>query len=283
MRNKSDAIANFNRLGEEWTAAKEDADRRKWLENEIFIHAYSLFENVRLKNTDFRYLEGMADVWEKDWPRFDAARGTLYGFFAKRLHDRAVDLYRREIRNPSAFSLDAPVHTDSGEDGTASLLDTRGEEDAYPALEQERVSELLALMLRFPERLHGHAANPEKLNYYRLFFTDGVSYALQQGDLDPEQIPHERELWEVLKERFLDFYLIRQCRSAAEIQDCPVKGYGELVPGRPMGREPPRPPLPNDVYLTYLNDREGKGLKSESTITNQRNAYKKLKHKILET
>ena len=273
--NKSKDIEKLNRLGEEWSAAAGDG--RKALEGEIFTLVLALFKKVCLKNTDFPYLEGIADVWEKDWPRFDASRGTLYGFFARRLHDRAVDLYRKERRNLSAVSLDAPTGTDENE-RAVTMLDTQGQEDVYPVLEQNRVTELLSQILRFPERLHGHAANPERLNYYRMFFTDGVSDALRKGALNPDQIPHERELLEIMKKRFLDFYLARICRSAAEIQDCPLKAYGELVAGRPM--EEPKRPLPNDVYVTYLKTREGK-TKTDSAISNQRKAYKAMLREIL--
>ena len=183
----------------------------------------------------------------------------------------------RETRDLPTDSLDRPVAPD-GDGRTVTLQDTQGREDAYPGLEANRAAELLSLILRFPERLRGHAANPEKLNYYRLFFTDGVSDALRRGDLDPERIPHQRELWDVLKERFLDFYLVRRCRSAVEIQDCPLKGYGELVPGRPM--EEPKRPLPNDVYVAYLKTREEKQ-KTESAVSNQRKAYKALLREIV--
>ena len=36
----------------------------------------------------------------------------------------------------------------------------------------------------------------------------------------------------------------------------------------------PDQPLPNDVYMQYLNTVEGMELKSASTITNQRMAYR---------
>ena len=112
-----------------------------------------------------------------------------------------------------------------------------------------------------------------------MFFTDGASDALRKGEWEPESVSRERELFEAMKTEFLDYFLSECCRTALEIRDCPPKLYGEMVPGRPMTE--PKRPLPNDVYITYLNGREGKALKSEATITNQRNAYKSFLRELL--
>lgn len=278
MTEYQNAVERLNRLGEQWGAAGGDAKRR--LQEEIFTLALSIFGKFRLKNTDFSLLEGMVAFIEQDWGRFDAAKGSLYGFFRTRLHNRAVNEYRRQHKDAlcHADSLDAPALP--GEETDApSLLDNRGREDEYPSLRGRRVPELLATVIGFQERLRGRSNNPERRNYFRMFFTDGVSDALRRGDLEPEDIPRERELFEAMKTEFLDYFLSEHCRTAAGIRDCPPRAYGELVPGRPMTE--PKRPLPNDVYIAYLNGREGKALKSEGTITNQRNAYKLFLRELL--
>ena len=280
MTEYQNAVERLNRLGERWGAAKGEGDAGKGLQEEIFTLALSIFGKVRLKNTDFSLLEGMVAFIEQDWSQFDAAKGSLYGFFRTRLHNRAVSEYRRQRKDAlcHADSLDAPALP--GEETDApSLLNNRGQEDKYPSLHGRRVPELLTTVISFQERLRGRSNNPERRNYFRMFFTDGVSDALRNGALEPEDIPRERELFEAMKTEFLDYFLSEPCRTAAAIRDCPPKAYGELVPGRPMSE--PKRPLPNDVYVAYLNGREGKALKSEATITNQRNAYKLFLHELL--
>ena len=282
MTQHQNAAERLNRLGEQWSAVKDDPDKRTRLQEEIFTLALSIFGKFRVKNTNASLMEGIVEFIEKDWPQFDAAKGSLYSFFQTRLYNRAVNEYRRQHRKTDAFShadsLDTPAFPGEETDAV-SLLDQRGTTDEYPSLHGSRIPELMAVIIHFPERLHGRAKTQERINYFRMFFTDGVSDALRKGDLEPEDISHERELFEAMKTEFLDYFLSACCRTAAEIRDCPPKAYGELVPGRPM--TPPKRPLPNDVYVMYLNVSEGKALKSEATITNQRNAYKSFLRELL--
>lgn len=270
----------LNQLGEAWCAADVSPTERDRLKNEIFTLVMEIFQKKYVKNTEVCFLEGIVDFLDKDWEEFDAAQGTLYSFVWKRLKNHAVDIYRKEARrNGRNVSLDAAAYGGGEEDGTTRLETLEGAADEYPELSAELETELLALAVRFPERLHGHAKNPEKLNYYRMFLTDNVSKGLRDMTLRVDRIKNEKELLDAMKTEFLDYYKLRACRTAAEIRDCPLKTWGELVSGRPA--EEPDQPLPNDVYLAYLNEREGKALKSESTITNQRTAYRAFQREIL--
>ena len=154
----------LNRLGEQWSAAKDDPDKRKRLEDEIFTLALSIFGKFRVKNTGVSLMEGIVEFIAKDWAQFDAAKGSLYGFFQTRLYHRAVNEYRRQHKETDAFShagsLDAPI-SPGEETDAASLLDQRGTPDEYPSLHGSRISELMAIIIHFQERLRGRAKNPE--------------------------------------------------------------------------------------------------------------------------
>ena len=69
---------------------------------------------------------------------------------------------------------------------------------------------------------------------------------------------------------FLDFFMARECRSVHEIYVGQLKPYGVLVEGKPMHE--PKQPLPNDVYLVYLDRLEHRQVKA-SALSNQRTAY----------
>ena len=49
----------LNRLGEQWSADKDDPDKRKRLEDEIFTLALSIFGKFRVKNTGVSLMEGI--------------------------------------------------------------------------------------------------------------------------------------------------------------------------------------------------------------------------------
>ena len=132
---------------------------------------------------------------------------------------------------------------------------------------------LLSLALCFPERLSGRAKNPQRLNYFRMFFTDSIVDVLHQNLETRPFIAHERDLFQAMKLGFLDFFMKHICRTVPEIECCAVKRYNELVDGRPDTA--PGHPLPNDVYMTYLNTVESYAIKSPGTISNQRAEYER--------
>ena len=109
---RKNAVERLNRLGERWSASKGDADAGKRLQEEIFTLALSIFGKFHVKNTGVSLMEGIVEFIAKDWAQFDAAKGSLYGFFQTRLHHRAVNEYRRQHKETDAFShadsLDGP-------------------------------------------------------------------------------------------------------------------------------------------------------------------------------
>ena len=133
--------------------------------------------------------------------------------------------------------------------------------------------ELIALMLRLPQELRGRANNPQRLNYFRMFFTDSVADIAQNQEGISSLEERERDLFQVLQLAFLDFFQTQTCRTVAQLRGSRNKPYGQLVPGRPM--TDPGHPLPNDVYCAYFEGREGTRI-GASALSNQRAAYKEL-------
>lgn len=228
-------------------------------------------------------LEALGVFWERDMGRYDPQKGNFRSFVTSRLKLRRQDMEyedfgvhraaggesgQRRVRN---LSLDTPLD----EDGEGTLADQQAAPNAdagQAELEAEAAAqELIALILSLPERLHGQAKNPARINYYRMFFTDGTVAALHTVGGRP-YVAHERDLFASMKLPFLDFFMDRTCRRVSDLIEADLKPYGQMVEGRPM--ESPDQPLPNDVYMEYLNVQEGMDVKSPSTITNQRVAYR---------
>ena len=230
-------------------------------------------------------LDALGAFWERDLDKYDPEKGSFRAFVTSRLKLRRKDLEyedfgarrqtveedgERRQRRFGAVSLDAPA----GEDRSGTWGDLQQDAaagDLQADLDTEaRAQELIALILTLPQRLTRQAKNPLRINYYRMFFTDSMVDALHTVGAEPYRA-RERDLFDAMKVPFLDFFMAGICRTAREILACDLKDYGRMVPGRPM--EPPTQPLPNDVYMQYLNREEGMAIRSASTITNQRTAY----------
>lgn len=240
-------------------------------------------------------LDALGMFWIQDLGKYDPTLGSFQTFVTARLKLRKADMKYQDSgahrvtveengskcqRWIGSVSLDSRTDEEEGRTEmdrymTPQALQDNGEE--WLELE-DRVGQLIAAILRLPQLLDRQANNEARINYYRMFFTDGM-VNLMHSTGEKLDISHERDLFRAMKIPFLDFFLERNCRTVREILGTDLKDYGEMVPGRSM--EKPKQPLPNDIYMQYLNDREQMNLKSPSTITNQRNAYRAFFKEVL--
>ena len=240
-------------------------------------------------------LDALGMFWIQDLGKYDPALGSFQTFVTARLKLRKADMKYQDSgahrvtveengskcqRWIGSVSLDSRTDEEGGRTEidrymAPQALQDNGEE--WLELE-DRVGQLIAAILRLPQLLNRQANNEARINYYRMFFTDGM-VNLMHSTGEKLDISHERDLFRAMKIPFLDFFLQRNCRTVREILGTDLKDYGEMVPGRSM--EKPKQPLPNDIYMQYLNDREQMNLKSPSTITNQRNAYRAFFKEVL--
>lgn len=232
--------------------------------------------------------------WRADMPKFDPAEGTFRSFMEARLELRKQDAKRKEsgmhrktvIENGEKVqkwvqdeSLNAPASPD-GED-TREKIDELSD-SAAPSPQarvdaREMAGALLSLILDLPTKLRGQANNPARVRYYRMFFTDEATDIIARGG-GAFFLRHERDLFRAMYLAFLDFFMDASCRTVAAVERAHLKPYGEMVPGRPM--EEATQPLPIDVYTQYLRT-EGVELRSDATISNQRDAYRTFKRENL--
>ena len=232
--------------------------------------------------------------WRADMPKFDPAEGTFRSFMEARLELRKQDAKRKEsgmhrktvIENGEKVqkwvqdeSLNAPASPD-GED-TREKIDELSD-SAAPSPQarvdaREMAGALISLILDLPTKLRGQANNPARVRYYRMFFTDEATEIIARGG-GAFFLRHERDLFRAMYLAFLDFFMDASCRTVAAVERAHLKPYGEMVPGRPM--EEATQPLPIDVYTQYLRT-EGVELRSDATISNQRDAYRTFKRENL--
>ena len=250
----------LNQLGEKWYHMPEQGNEaaRLVLCEKIFVLAYQLFPWQS---------DAMGLFFEKDWDKYDPGKGDLYGFMSFRLKMRMKDLGRQDTSDVD--SIDAPV---GGEDGIPLENTVPGDADVDDSrlMIDERVLEMITLMLDLKDRLGGRAGNPTRINYFRLFFTDGVVDAIHSQGAEAFA-RRERDLFRAIKVTFLNYFMRSPCGSVKNILNTGLKLYGQMVEGRPM--ELPEHPLPNDVYTTYLAQVEHYTV-TEPAVSQQKTAYR---------
>lgn len=231
-----------------------------------------------------QYHSLMGMFFAEDFQKYDPSKGQFKHYTLKVLKKRRADFrhkedgsHRKNIVQEDGttkqewldnFSLDTH-ETDDDMAWADRLADPSLSAPEEMLVAQQTALQLITIILQLPQRLRGQANNPEKINYYRLFFTDGVVGAIYAVGEDI-YIAHERDLFAAMKLSFLDFFMARECRSVHEIYVGQLKPYGVLVEGKPMHE--PKQPLPNDVYLVYLDRLEHRQVKA-SALSNQRTAY----------
>lgn len=288
MRKKDDAALReeLDRLGREWGSIKaEDDGIRRKTQEDIFCTACEMYP----QNTD-----EISTVFMEDWSKFDPSKGSLSGFFAARIKWRKEDMQRWERSERRAMETDPLTgekkwmyrsavvqgpETDM-ENGVspwdtaqASLRqgnDGNTEEDVFWV--NEKLLQIMIMVMELSSRLTGQANNADRQEYYRMFFTDNVTTCLHEWAFPALFRKRERDLFQAMEVRFLDYFMAEQCRTAAAIQQCGLKKYGQLVQGESMEEETTLP-LPNNVFTTYLERILGKKA-GVSAVSNQKKAYR---------
>lgn len=285
---------DINQTAREWFEVPTEGNeaRKMALQNEVFGGLLPLLKE--------KELEAVGAFFERDWERFDPSKQEFQKYFYSRIELRSIDIYHENMDRAPVEVIDDTardvsekkvkrkrIRHDSmnrmveGKDDSAIEYGEHFEDtqiqSAMEGLELDlKAYECMAMILNLPNLLNGRANNPERINYFRLFFTDGVSDYLRAEGIRSFKC-HERDLFQAMKETLLDFVFVDQCRTVEEIVDSAIKKYGELVEERPM--EPVKQPLPNDVYTTYLYEVEAVkskdgGKVGESTISNQKTSYR---------
>lgn len=284
-----------DQLAVEWYELPEEGNEavKKSLEEKIFCASLELLQSPAYKNKrrvwindacSVDVVDALGEFWLTDWQHFDPSRSPMSQYLKNRLDRRARDLNRQDndLRKKKIDGEFVMVSNDSLDDDenysrAANVRDQSAETAFEDIFLDERAFECLALILELPVRLNGKRNNPDTINYYRLFFTDGVVNYIRSNS-GKLFFTHEQELFQAMRLPFLDYFLQQICRSVPDISKSHTKPYGELVEGRPM--EPTKQPLPNDVYSVYLSCVEDHQA-GDSAISQQRTAYRNFLRKTL--
>ncbi len=279
-----------DRLGRQYfqLSPEKDRDVRRSLEERLFALLYKAFP---------QYSDAVAEVYIRDWPKYDPRKGELYSFFAYRLSRRDIDLkvkagggHSRTFVGPAGpdgqpgektkqietdISLDSSVGEDS--ENQEALWETVADKKALlpevVALCNDKVAQLAAMVLNFQTNYKGRAANDMRLKWFRIFYTEDMTTICQMGLCEFTQ---DREVFNAMLLPYLDYYTVKKCRCTRELAACPFKKRSEVLPGHEHDDAELALPFPAELSLAYLERCENIKV-GPSARSNQLKEYKKEK------
>lgn len=263
-----------------WKTASGEREQQEQ-KDQIFLTAFDLHEppdaeRLALDSEQYARSFALVSALDEAFKNYSSEKGQFSHYLSLLIKNRATDSFRWSERHaPSADSLDTPI----SEDQSLTLGDTvqapAGGAPEEALTFNAHFAELTSMILNFSQRHTGRAGNETRRMWYRLFYTEDMTYALKACEL---RLLHERDIFQAMEESYLDYYMSKPCRTARQLAAAPLKPYGNVVPGRDDTEETPLP-LPGDVSLCYL--RRQKGLEVGNTArSNQYKFYSEEKKHI---
>ena len=292
----------LDELGELWfsLSGEENKAVRLKVQNEIFEE---IWKNPLLSmNRDeyqFCVTNFITEVWTKG--EFDPNRAPLSHYVRSIIGKRQKDWlaqdmsYRRTTVKEMAdgvetskrkYIYDTSLNISPNEEDDRELQDTMVDEKLQDmdsaVIMESRLWEMISVFLNLPKYLRGKANNPTKINYYKMFYTDGIS-SVMGGIRSREEYDayyqHERGLFESMKLPFLDYYMKDICSNVAEIINSGRKTHSELLGGndqKELGF-----PLPAKVLIQYLSEKENTKV-SDAAVSQQKDAYQTFMDEVIQ-
>lgn len=275
-------IKYINDIGKEWFELKDVSsegsgqlyDKKLKLWSEIAEIVYDIAKSRRIDK------DAVQEFLIDEIYTFDLDRSNLYVFLSFILSKRNKDAKRkrrkeelslnefRENGDETSKTVDSDVSDKNMlyyDDGKMKIVEKEERDDI--------ILILISSVLNFSDFYKGKANNPDRKNYYSLFFTDSIQAAIDAQKDDSIFLKHERDIFRALKKPFLDFFMVDDCTSINDIENSFVKKYGEMVEGKTM-EDCPKRPFPADIFMNYMVSNGEKPV-GNSTISGQRKNYMK--------
>jgi len=97
---------------------------------------------------------------------------------------------------------------------------------AIPFTLEGALYDLISQILNFAKMKEGnHKISPEKLEWYKAFFTEDITAAAKCSQSDALTGLHERDCFCAMDVKYLDSYMEQVCRTYHAITDTPLKTY----------------------------------------------------------
>ena len=223
------------------------------------------FELLDDKSTAF--VKAFAEACE----RFDPARTEFYNYLKYLRKKRREDANRARKRHDQiALSLDAPISEENELTLEDVVADIKAQDSGAVNRLNGKLAELTAMILNFAQRHTGKSANETRRRWYRMFYTEDMTWIAQEVCVD---IQRERDVFTAMELDYLDYYMVKKCRCLEAIRIGEMKPYHEVVPTE-SSMECTSIPLPANVSLAYW-ERCLREKKSAAARSQQLGSYRK--------
>ena len=286
-KTRKSLVKRLDEVATEWKLTPENGSES--VRESLWIEMFTIF--FKLYDDKYENSEMVLDVFESAIRNFDPSKGVFshyvnrtFSFRKKTGVDTTVFIGEDEEEHEtvvSVTSLDIPIGEDEESPSLVEFLeaqnaDIEGEMVTYVTT---LYSELISKIVHFNETYIGKADNKQRENWFRLFFTEDMTYtwkmvAAKYGE------KLEREAFSAINTDYLDYYMSLLCRSSIQVNKTPLKPYSQVVPASNDKNEETPVPIPADVSLAFLGI--GNGKKGRSNRSNFKGKYKELTNLILE-
>lgn len=264
---ESEKINQLNEAARRWKSEGLSDGERIALSMRVWELAFELLDD---KNKSTAFVEAFAEACE----RFDPAKTEFYNYLVFLRGKRRKDAYKaQKIHAPdenNSDSLDAPI----SEENELTLEDVVPDKKARDAGEfshlNGKLAELTAMILNFAQRHTGKSANETRRRWYRMFYTEDVTWIVREECMG---LQRERDVLTAMELDYLDYYMVKKCRCLEAIRIGEMKPYHEVVPTE-SSMECTSIPLPANVSLAYW-ERCLREKKSAAARSQQLGSYRK--------
>lgn len=130
------------------------------------------------------------------------------------------------------------------------------------------ISGILFSIAKMFEHGYGKKNNRVREKYYKLFVTETVTQTIKEAQMKDTDISFEK-IQDYINEKFMDFFMSKECRSIKEIRDTKLTTYRQIGEYKKEGEI--KYPFEACVYRNYLWKMEGK--KPSPEIISQNKKY----------
>ena len=284
---KKEQEQRLNELVQEWFGLSTERDyaRKAALYQQIMLVFFEYMDwldveslkkvNGTLPVRHYADMEVMGlDAFEDALEHYDPSKGMFSHYFNTILSRRKYNRCKDIMGNEGKLSY---LEQQIG-DGEITLADSIPDNrDTQAGFEiREKMQELMAMIINFADRHSSRENNESGRRWYRIFYTEDMTYALKEFQMELH-FDHEREVLNAMNCKYLDYYMAEACRSLDEITVTELKQYQELVEN---GEEKDTPlPIPADVSICFLKRCERVSA-SRTGRSNYHSKYKKEKEQL---
>lgn len=290
---------NIDRMAREWYLSKlsnENEGKTLKLRNAIWEEMTKLRfspDKTEIMDEQFSeewivFMDTLEEITNKFQP--DVEKSSFTHFFSSTYKYRLKDA-KNDKKDPKK---NVSVDQEGGNDSERSqynpkiqLKDKSISDPSESLVIVDFLVDMMGLILNFSDKHKGKANNSRKKLWYHIFYTEDITVFSKQLYKEKTRVSnniHKTDIFRVMRQAYLNFYMSNPCNSIEEIAYTPLKNYEEIIQNPledQIGMEiPSKRKIPAEVSIQYLNVCENIKV-SDSARSNQKSEYDAEKRGLL--